>query len=281
MGRRVLEVLEKSLVVIGLTLLLLSVGVLVYPSWAEEQHRRDQPAGVEDVLPEQLAVATEEALVVVPTVTSQPTPVRSPTPVATALEFSSVDLYGRRVEQTSRAPDAAAMSAQPSPPVPTADPTAEPTRVPDPAASSYGPAVQLRIPRIGVNSHITDVGLVDGYYEVPWWDVGHHADSASPGEPGNRVFNGHVLTIDAGQVFRYLKQLRSGDAVYVYTPGYRTDWVVSDVFTTPAEDNDFLGPTDDTRITLYTCTGTFNPIQRTFSHRLVVVGHFVQAIPRS
>jgi hypothetical protein len=92
------------------------------------------------------------------------------------------------------------------------------------AQSDFGPATWIRIPKIGVDSHITDVGIIDRIYDVPWFDVGHHADWHPPGEFGNSIFNGHVATINAGEVFRHLDQLQPDDAVYIYTPVYRLDW---------------------------------------------------------
>ena len=147
--------------------------------------------------------------------------------------------------------------------------------------TSYGPAMWMRIPRIGIDSDVADVGLVGSVYDVPWQAVGRHFDSANPGEQGNSVFNGHVLTVSAGRVFQRLEELQPGDAVYVYTPTHRTDWVVESVYSVPDGDDSFVEPTPDTRITLYTCTGSFSPLEQNFSHRLVVVGRLVQAVPRS
>jgi LPXTG-site transpeptidase (sortase) family protein len=149
------------------------------------------------------------------------------------------------------------------------------------ADASFGPAVWMRIPRVGIDSHVSDVGIVDGYYDVPWFDVGHHVDSHNPGESGNCIFNGHVVTINAGDVFRHLDELRPGDAVYVYTPTYRLDWAVTDTFSVPQEDNAFLGDTYDRRITLYTCTGFFNPLERNYDQRLVVVCELAGATARA
>ena len=145
---------------------------------------------------------------------------------------------------------------------------------------TFGPAMWMRIPRIAVDSRVSDVGIVNGYYDVPWFDVGHHIDSHNPGEVGNSIFNGHVLTINAGQVFHRLHELQPTDAVYVYTPSYRLDWVVEDVFSVPDGDYDFLQDTDDPRITLYTCTGQFNPVERSYAERLVAIGQLVSTSAR-
>lgn len=147
-------------------------------------------------------------------------------------------------------------------------------------AYAFGAAEWMRIPTIGVDSHITDVGVVDGYYDVPWFDVGHHADSHNPGAVGNSIFNGHVVTLNAGEVFRNLDQLQPGDAVYVYTPAYRLDWVVVETSSVDQGDNSFLDSTDEPRVTLYTCTGQFNPIERNYAQRLVVSAQLVSVAPR-
>jgi LPXTG-site transpeptidase (sortase) family protein len=148
-------------------------------------------------------------------------------------------------------------------------------------AGGFGAAEWMRIPAIGVDSHISDVGVVDGYYDVPWFDIGHHADSHDPGDVGNSIFNGHVVTINAGEVFRRLDELRSGDAVYVYTPDHRVDWVITNVYSVAQDDNAFLEDTDQPTITLYTCTGQFNPVERSYAERLVVTGVMVRASPRT
>jgi LPXTG-site transpeptidase (sortase) family protein len=152
----------------------------------------------------------------------------------------------------------------------------------DPAASlaGFGAAEWMRIPRIGVDAHVSDIGISDGFYDVPWFDVGHHSDSHPPGEQGNSIFNGHVATLNAGDVFRRLNELNPGDATYVYTSAYRLDWVVQEVFSVAAEDSSFLLDTDVARLTLYTCTGRFNPIERSFAERLVVVAELVDVTPR-
>jgi LPXTG-site transpeptidase (sortase) family protein len=148
-------------------------------------------------------------------------------------------------------------------------------------AYAFGPAEWMRIPSIGVDSHISDVGVVDGYYDVPWFDIGHHADSHNPGDVGNAVFNGHVVTINAGEVFRQLDQVQQGDAIYLYTPSYRLDWVTTATFPVDQHDSSFLEDTAEPRVTLYTCTGQFNPIERNYAQRLVVSALLVNIGPRA
>lgn len=155
-------------------------------------------------------------------------------------------------------------------PTATLAPAPSPTPVPD-----YGKPTWITIPSIGLDNQIVEVGIKNGAYDASWWDVGHQKDSPDPGEPGNSVFNGHVSTINAGHVFRNLKDVKAGDAVFVYSDVFRTEWSVTDVLSVPSDESDFMDQTPDARVTLYTCDGVWNPVDRQFSNRLVVVGQFV------
>ena len=158
-----------------------------------------------------------------------------------------------------------------------ADPAARVAAPQDPA----GKPVWLKIPRINVDSSIMQMDVQGGEYQVPSFDVGHHADSANPGVVGNSVYNGHLETIDAGRVFARLREVAANDAVYVYTKTHRYDWVVEEVRTVPNTDTSFIAPSSDTRITMYTCAGSYDPRTRDYTHRLVVVGKLVQTTPRT
>lgn len=150
-----------------------------------------------------------------------------------------------------------------------------------PPQDPAGRPTWIMIPRIGVDTSVMEVGIQNGEYQVASFDVGHHADSVNPGAPGNSVYNGHLETIDAGRVFARLKELAVGDAVYLYTRTERYAWVVDTVRTVPNTESSFVAPTPDTRITLYTCDGTFDPRSGDYTHRRVVVGKLVQVTPRA
>lgn len=163
---------------------------------------------------------------------------------------------------------------------PTADGANRDVRLAAPKALGE-PAKWMSIPRIGMDAPVMEMGLQGGEYQVPAFDVGHHADSANPGQPGNSIYNGHLQTIDAGHVFARLHELRPGDMVYVYTASYRFDWVVSDTHTVSNDDRGFLQPTAAPRLTLYTCAGTFDVRTHDYTHRRVVVGRLTQVVPRA
>lgn len=150
-----------------------------------------------------------------------------------------------------------------------------------PAALDLGVPYWLRAPAFELNAGISEVGIVNGEYDVPLWDVGWQNDSPPLGQPGNTVFNGHVDTINGGRVFATLHRAQPGDAVYVYTDRYRTEWVVEAVDVLPNADHSFLAPSDDIRMTLYTCEGDFSWATQQYSHYRVVVAKYVGATERS
>jgi sortase (surface protein transpeptidase) len=82
-------------------------------------------------------------------------------------------------------------------------------------------------------------------------------------------------------VFYRLSALAPGDAVYVYSSAYRTGWSVTSTFTVPDGDNTFLEQTEQPRLTLYTCTGAFNFLERSYAERLVVVAQLEEIVRRT
>jgi LPXTG-site transpeptidase (sortase) family protein len=275
------RLLGSGLQLFGVLLGLLCVGTLVYanvyPRWAEGQYAEPSAELAATLpLPEQssipaLSPATDAPL---PTAESAAgrlalagdsatdTPSVAADPLADAAAASPAPMDGTLEDDSLSAEDADSDELLAVPP-------------------GYGRALRMEIPRIRVNSRILDVSAQWGEYEVPGWDVGHHADSVSAGAPGNSVFNGHLETINAGRVFARLKELRAGDAVYVFTETHRLAWVVKDVRTVPDTDFSFIQPTDDTRITLYTCAGRYNPLTGGYTHWLVLVGELVDVAPLS
>jgi LPXTG-site transpeptidase (sortase) family protein len=80
--------------------------------------------------------------------------------------------------------------------------------------------VRIRIPAIGVSAPVTRVGKnPDGTVQVPplgdhnlagWYSYG-----PAPGQRGAAVILGHVDSLTGISVFFYLKDLRTGDRIYV------------------------------------------------------------------
>jgi LPXTG-site transpeptidase (sortase) family protein len=252
--------LGLAALVLGFGCLCAAALLLGSSSWAEYNHERAAGPGPTEVLPPSHAMVAQ-----IPT---SPPVQRAPTTRPTAQVTSSPTLAAPVPRAT------ATPTAKPVTP-PTLTPTATPSPSPD-----YGPARWIRIPSIGLENQVVEVGIKDGVYEASWWDVGHQSDSPDPGQPGNSIFNGHVATINAGHVFRNLKRVQPGDSLFVYSESFRTEWSVTDVFSVSADSTDFMAQTAEPEITLYTCDGRWSPRTGEFSERLVVVARFVTADAR-
>jgi LPXTG-site transpeptidase (sortase) family protein len=86
------------------------------------------------------------------------------------------------------------------------------------------------------------------------------------------VIAGHVVTLSEGNVFRFLYQLDLDDRIQVWDDhAYERDYHVVDVRLVPPTDTSVMDSTPDETLTLITCGGTFDPVRREFSERLIVV----------
>jgi sortase A len=128
--------------------------------------------------------------------------------------------------------------------------------------ADFAPLARLRAPRQGAStivvSSATGAALAFG--------PGHVAGTAAPGEPGNVVLAGHRDTH-----FRFLRELRPGDALELETPrdvraGYRVTWagIVHE------RDTALLGERGADMLTLVTCW-PFDAIRPGGPWRYVVV----------
>ena len=119
------------------------------------------------------------------------------------------------------------------------------------------------------------LGAPTGPDEVGWYQFG-----PAPGNQGNVLLDGHVdwtdrtTGIPRGAVFYQLRSLGVGNQI-VFTDG--TAQAVYQVakhrryrFDDPAG-VDVLQPTDDSRLTLITCGGTFDRASRSYDQRDVVI----------
>jgi LPXTG-site transpeptidase (sortase) family protein len=166
--------------------------------------------------------------------------------------------------------------------VQTAAPTVEPARAADaddrvlpPPEPGY--AVRLAIPSIKLETVVEQGGIIADADGQPIWQTlpfvaVHYGHDTSPlGVPGNAVIAGHVVTLSEGNVFRFLYQLDFDDEIMVWDQLDREhDFKVVDVKLVPPSDTSVMAATADETLTLITCGGTFDPIKREFSERLIV-----------
>lgn len=124
------------------------------------------------------------------------------------------------------------------------------------------------IPSIKSDSKVVEVGWdvieQDGEEYAVWqvaeFAVGHHKNSANPGENGNIVLAGHVGGY--GKVFRDLYYVRRGEQIILYSNGQQylytiTQRLVVDEEGASAEQRaqnaQYIEPTDSEVVTLVTC----------------------------
>jgi len=126
-----------------------------------------------------------------------------------------------------------------------------------------GPISAVRIPRLSLN-----IAVVPTDWEPPAFVAGQLRASANVGQ-GNSVLVGH-LTGAAGAVFNHLDELSPGDTIVAVSRGLEYTFVVSDKQTLPADESGPAAPDTRPRLTLMTCTGTWDPLARNYSDRLWV-----------
>lgn len=132
-----------------------------------------------------------------------------------------------------------------------------PVPIPTPGPQA---ATRIVIPAINV-----DAPVVEGDdWEQLKKGVGHHINSANPGERGNCVLSGHNDVF--GEVFRRLEDLELEDEVIVYTGVQPYRYVVKAKRIVEPTDVSVMYPTTKPALTLITC----HPYM-VDTHRLVVV----------
>ncbi len=131
---------------------------------------------------------------------------------------------------------------------------------------------QLVIPRIALQAEVVEVGLINGEWSVPRSVVGHLAETANPGEPGNAVFAGHVIAAGRDNIFARLHELAAGDEVAFLSGADEQRFRVTATRLVRNTDTSVLaGRTSASVITLITCAGQWLPQENDYDQRLVVV----------
>jgi sortase A len=120
--------------------------------------------------------------------------------------------------------------------------TPQPIATPGP-----GQPTRLQIPAINI-----DAQIVQGdSWEQLKKGVGHHPDTANPGERGNLVLSAHNDIF--GEIFRHLDQLQTGDEIIVSAGSQRYRYIVHQRRVIAPTQVDVLLPTHDPTVTLISC----------------------------
>ena len=138
--------------------------------------------------------------------------------------------------------------------------------------------LRLRIPTIGIDAHIKQVGVTSkGEMATPgnFTDVAWYKYGPKPGESGSAVIDGHVDNgLSLAAVFKRLHELKVGDEIFVDTEDAKTlHFVVTATKSYPyneAPTNVIFNTDGAARLNLITCTGSWLAGAHSYDQRLVV-----------
>jgi len=139
-----------------------------------------------------------------------------------------------------------------------------------------GEPTRVVVPAIDVDVVLVPLGLQpDRAMEVPdFGSAGWYAKGPRPGHPGPAVLAGHVDSRAGPDVFFDLRHLAAGDRIHVlYDSGDRATFVVTGSERTPKEELPVASiwpVTNERRLALITCAGTFDRDARSYRDNLVV-----------
>lgn len=156
----------------------------------------------------------------------------------------------------------------PSAPLPTPIPT-----TPLPSLEGH----ELVIPRLDVRTTIIEAPIVDNDWDISTLtdQVAHLAGTAYPGQAGNTVMVGHITIPDAGWgPFQELETLVIGDEVFIRHGLQEYRYEVFDIRVIPPTDVTIAYATEDTRLTLITCT-TWDDLTETYTERFAVTARLI------
>lgn len=149
------------------------------------------------------------------------------------------------------------------------------------AAVPVSPPRTIRVPAIGVDSPVDDVGLTpDGEMQVPapgpaYDHAAWYRSSVTPGRQGPSVIIGHIDSRANGpSVFFDLGRLRPGDRIDVArADGAVVGFAVTDVRTVSKDafpTEAVYGPTREPELRLISCGGSFDASVRSYRDNIVV-----------
>ena len=191
--------------------------------------------------------------------------------VAFALAFFLLPLFIRE-PRTPLVPNTAVASGE-TVPVPT------PTVTAKEEIKELGTPVRVRIPKIGLNSPIQNMGVTkDGDLDVPdgsTKNVGWYAAGTKPGEKGSAVLDAHVFA-----AFKNLRYALPGTDIYIDTSSGETlhfkveESTVYPLANVPADQ--LFNRDDKNRLNLITCAGKLTADKKTYDHRLIAYAVLVE-----
>jgi len=102
-----------------------------------------------------------------------------------------------------------------------------------------------------VNLPVKEAKIVSGFWEVFPDSAGFGLGSAYPDETGNTVIFAHARQ----GLFLPLKDIKTGENILVLTADAWYSYTVAEIKEVLPSQTEVIGPTDNSILTLYTCSG--------------------------
>jgi hypothetical protein len=176
---------------------------------------------------------------------------------------------------------ASTIAAPPATDPPAADPPAAQPQPEPVVAVALAPPVRLLIPSLEVDAEVEALGVdSSGAMDTPRniWNVGWYRNGPSPGAAGDAVIDGHVGLPGSPLVFSGLGRLEVGaDVIAVLADGTRSRFSVTGMQSWPASSRPtgLFGGDGAPRLSLITCTGSYDGRSQTYADRLIVEASYV------
>lgn len=139
----------------------------------------------------------------------------------------------------------------------------KPLIIPIVSAESLSLPQILQIPDLGVVLTIYPAEISKGKWQVTNDGISYLSSSPIPGKMGNSILYGHNWPSILGK----LDKARIGEKFYVvFSDGTQKRFVIKRIAVVDPSDTSILTQTNDSRVTLYTCTGFLD------RRRLVIQG---------
>ena len=111
--------------------------------------------------------------------------------------------------------------------------------------------VRILLPKQNIDISVIPAKIINGYWELSENTASYGEGSGAPGQNGNTVIFAHARE----GLFYNLKDVKTGDTIYVFTKNSWYRYKVSNITAVYPNQTEVIKPTKDQTLTLYTCTG--------------------------
>lgn len=114
---------------------------------------------------------------------------------------------------------------------------------------------RVKIDKVGLDLAVEPAVISDGTWEVSATGASHWSNSANPGQGGNIVIYGH----NKNNLFGPIRWLNLGDKIEITDKNEnKYEYIIKQIVTTNPDQVEYVLPTEEETLTLYTCTGFFD-----------------------